>query len=236
MAILLIGSTGNGKSSLGNFLVDPREEYLFDKQFFKTAQTNLPETQSVSKLTFKDVASDKVFTVIDTPGLNESNSQDLEHMLQVIETLQEVSGILACVFVVKFNTKIDAQYKETVQYYRKLLPSLFERNVIIVMTDYATDKRSELLRNKQGIDVDQIKINTRNEIVDSGSLAYEPLLFAIDSLPLDPEEEKLNLAERKAILSKIATQKPFHSKEVRIAKTSYLKSLDQEKSRSARER
>lgn len=49
MAILLIGSTGSGKSSLGNFLIDPAEENIFEKQHFKVANANMPETQFVSK-------------------------------------------------------------------------------------------------------------------------------------------------------------------------------------------
>lgn len=35
--------------------------------------------------------------------------------------------------------KIDAQYKATVVYYRWLLPLLFEKNVIIVLTNFPTD-------------------------------------------------------------------------------------------------
>ena len=38
MSILLIGSTGNGKSTLGSFLVNPEKEHIFgDNQTFKTA-------------------------------------------------------------------------------------------------------------------------------------------------------------------------------------------------------
>ena len=74
---------------------------------------------------------------------------------------------MLCVLVVKFTSKIDAQYRATIQYYRKLLPTLFEKNVIIVMTGFATDDRSTELRKKQGINVEQIKANTVREIVES---------------------------------------------------------------------
>ena len=218
MAILLIGSTGSGKSTLGNFLIDPREKVLFDKQVFKSAQENLPKTQDVSRMSFRDEVSGKIFTVIDTPGLNESKSCDLKHMMEVVEILQTVDRVIACVFVVKFDSQIDAQYKATIQYYRNFLPSLFERNVIIVMTDYRTDARSEKLRKKQGVDVDLIKHNTVREIVESGSLAYDPLVFTINCLPLDDEERRSNLAGREAILGYIAAQTPFSYNDLRLAK------------------
>lgn len=42
VTVLLIGSTGNGKSTLGNYLLDPERRV----KFFKTAKANKPETQN----------------------------------------------------------------------------------------------------------------------------------------------------------------------------------------------
>ena len=229
MAVLLIGSTGNGKSTLGNFLVDPSEDKIFsrDHQHFKIAQTNRPETQNVS---IGEIHSKKKkIKVIDTPGLNESDKHDLKHMIQIVEKLQSIDAMLGCIVVVKFNSKIDAQYKATLQYYRKLLPFLFERNVIIVMTDFQTDDRSVRMRQRQGIDVQQIKTNAIREVVESGSLQYEPLLFTIDCLPDDEEERKINLDVREAIICRLDSLKPFSSEALMVAKTAYLKSEDNKK-------
>ena len=144
-------------------------------------------------------------------------------MIEIVQNLQTMKSVVACVLVVKFNSKIDAQYKATIQYYRKLLPSLFERNVIIVMTDFATDDRSARLRERQGIEVEQIKRNTVREIVENGSLEYDPLLFTIDCLPVDDEEQKLNRNIRSAIFSKLASQKPLPSKKLNGCKNSIFK-------------
>ena len=190
----------------------------------------MPETQFVSMglVQYKG----KIYTIVDTPGLNESDTKDLKHMIEIVETLQAMESVVACVLVVKFNSKIDAQYKATVQYYRKLLPSLFETNVIIVMTDFATDDRSIKLRERQGIDVEQIKRNTVREIVENGSLEYDPLLFTIDCLPVEDEEQRLNRSIRLAIFSKLASQKPMPTKILMVAKTASLKREDNEKIKS----
>ena len=51
------------------------------------------------------------------------------------------------------------QYTATIEYYAKLLPALFEKNVFIVMTNYETGERAELLKKKQGINEEHA--NTR---------------------------------------------------------------------------
>lgn len=139
VSLLMIGSTGNGKSTLGNFLLNPDDDHITgDNQAFKTAQTNVPQTQKVDTKTF--LHKESFFTVVDTPGLNESDDKDLEHMIDIIKLLQTMKSVGACVLCTKFDAKIDAQYRATIAYYRKLLPELFEKNVVVVMTSFATDK------------------------------------------------------------------------------------------------
>ena len=138
MAILLIGSTGSGKSSLGNFLIDPTGQ----KKPFVTAKSRLPETQRLqigqSRINLPGRgAGDFKFTIIDTPGLDEKHS-DLGHMIDTIETLRKINIIQACILVIKCDSN-NTQYISTLRYYSKLLPSLFEKNVIIVMTAYVRE-------------------------------------------------------------------------------------------------
>ena len=233
MAVLLIGSTGNGKSTLGNFLINPDDDHIFGKkQTFKTAQTTRPETQNVlgKSAGIKLKSGNTVnWTIVDTPGLNESSVKDLHHMIQVIESVNEMKGVQACIIVIKFSSKIDAQYKATLQYYSKLLPSLFERNVLIVVTDFATDPRSVKLREKQSIDVDQVFRDTVREVVDNANLSYTPEIFGIDCLPMDSSERENNLHERDGILEYISELQPLNSVSLQVAKTDKIKADDEKK-------
>ena len=230
MALLLIGSTGNGKSTLGNFLVDPSESHMFgDKTKFQMALSNKPETRDVSYGDFR--RKDRTFRVIDTPGLNESPAEDLFHMTSLIMTLNDpnLQGVSACLLCIKFNSKIDAQYQATVKYYSRLLPSLFEGNVLIIMTEFMTDDRAEKLRKMQRIDVERVMMNTANEIKESAELVYTPPLFAIDCLPMDREERNCSLKVRNTILDYIQSLKAIRTASLQVEKTDFLMRLDDKK-------
>ena len=225
--LLLIGSTGNGKSTLGNFLLDPRDRHIFKEQTFRTARDNKPETQSVSTRVTPDQLGKRAVQIIDTPGLNESATQDLSHMIDMVRTLNKVESIASCILCVKFESKIDSQYKATVAYYRKMLPSLFEGNVIIVLTQYQTDPRSEKQRELQGIDVDAIVTNAQKAVRKVADLCYDPQVFKMDSMPMMEEERSQSEGTRKAILDFIrTTMKPLRLKDLKVAKTDGLKLID----------
>jgi len=226
MAVLLIGSTGNGKSTLGNFLVNPADSLKPGGRYFKVATDNFPQTQhtqyqSTTVKIRKDEAP-REFTVIDTPGLNENKERDLSHMIDLIETLQKVRMIQACIFVVKFCSKIDQQYRNTIEYYAKLLPSLFESNIVVVVTDYATDERSEAMRRRQGINYEVITNNIRKEIEKTSHISFTPILFSIDCLPWDDDEMQNSKSVRDAILSYIFSLKAVNVQNLQVAKTKAL--------------
>ena len=229
LSILLIGSTGNGKSSLGNFLLNPSNKHILSRSpTFRTGRSNKPETQRVQyNQCVYDQDMSLSLQVIDTPGLNESDAKDLSHMIDIVETLKDLKSITACLFCIKFDTKIDAQYKYTAAYYRRLLPSLFEGNVIIVLTNFPTDERSERMRKIQGVDVSAIICNAQKEIVDSANLAFEPHVFLVDSLPMSEEERSTSLRCRSSIVDYIQqTFQPIQIKELYVAKTRALKEHD----------
>ena len=238
MTVLMIGSTGQGKSTLGNFLVNPDEKHIFadDDQTFRTARSNKPQTQNC--LTASTTVSTQLFNggklsldlkVIDTPGLNEGAEKDLHHMIDLVKHLQRMGEVRACVMVIKFNSKIDMQYKATVRYYSKLLPFMFERNVIIVMTDFATDQKSIRKRQRQHVDVEQQKNNTIREIVECGGLGYDPPVFAMDCLPDDDDERAVNLQVRTALLEYVHFLRPVKAKSLKVAKTDYVREEDKKK-------
>ena len=233
MSVLLIGSTGMGKSTFGNFLFNPDKNHMFKNPTFPPGRNSRPMTQEVKVMRRMTQIKDSMsvwLEVIDTPGLNESVTKDLSHMIDIIKRLNELEEINACILVVKFNTKIDAQYRATLEYYSKLLPGLFERNVIIVMTEFKTDDDSAELRKLQGIDVKQIQEDTISELRGcSSQITYSPQLFTIDCLPLKTTEIETSTKKRKVILDYILQLQPIKIENQMVAKTDYIKHKDAEK-------
>ena len=232
--VLLIGSTGMGKSTFGNFLIDPDDGHMIRQQTFPMATDNQPMTQQVRKVPMRvstGVGSKPKceLTVIDTPGLNESASKDLAHMIQLIKALYTIKEIHACILVVKFNAKIDAQYRATLNYYCALLPELFERNVIIIMTDFATDERSIKMRQRQGIDVVRVRQNTVEALCSNASIGYNPALFSVDCLPLEREEVVRSLEIRSDFFKFLFTLTPITLTNFKVAKMPSIKQDDAQK-------
>lgn len=218
---------------MGNFLLDPSKEHIYGtNQAFPRARDNMPETQFVKHVSHSvhyDGGNKTLpITVIDTPGLNEDDVQDFKHMIQIISTLHRASEskVSACVLVVKFDSKIDAQYKATVRYYRDLLPQLFEKNVIIVMTMFDSSDKAEHARQQRGVDINRIKLNTVREIKDSGKLQFKPMVFLINGLPLSDEDIDSDLQQRDAILGYISTLTPISTTRLRVAKTAKIRERD----------
>lgn len=232
MAAVLIGSTGQGKSSLGNFLLDP-DNIERGGKYFAVASSGLPTTKNaqeasnlVSNSSFDDMAPEKPFELklIDTPDLNEGDVEDLQNMMDVLEKLQEVRTVRTCILVVKFLSIVD---NHTIKYYSKLFHSLFERNTIIVMTNFQTDPRSIALRERQGVDVDAYIANVRKEIVKASRINFEPSVFFIDSMPMGETEEAESKLHRSEILSYLRGLQEVSVHDIKLIKPRAIMAEDQ---------
>ncbi len=230
--LLLIGSTGNGKSTLGNFLIDPTDAHIFsdEGQAFRTARDSNPETQSSNVVQVDTMEGKPLIRVIDTPGLNENATKDLQHMIDIVKTLNGIDSVSACILCVKFESKIDAQYIATVAYYRKLLPRLFEAgNLVIVLTAFQTDARSEMERKRRRVDVDAVVANAQKVVRTICDLSYNPQVLLIDSMPMTDKERRESEENRRAILTFVrSTMKPLRVCDLMVAKTDELKKRDAE--------
>jgi len=89
--VILVGSTGHGKSTLGSFLID--NVNYENKPFFMRANTNYSCTDSVSVGYL--MTHDYNYCIIDTPGLNENSEADIVHMIEIMKIIKSHGSISA---------------------------------------------------------------------------------------------------------------------------------------------
>lgn len=138
--IVLIGSTGAGKSSFANFLLS---EYGSDHEAkFCVGNSGQPCTQDVQVEqreihNVRNPSSRVLLNIVDTPGLNEPDPRtDLKHIADIASCIKERLNHVHCVVVViPLDFRKDSQTVATFAYYRQLLKPVFDaRSVILVFT------------------------------------------------------------------------------------------------------
>ena len=110
--LLLVGETGNGKSSLGNFILN--------RKVFSVSDNPQAET----KITRGEygIGDTKDIFVIDTPGLQDSEGADKEHLVQMVEYIKKNPGLQAIFIIFNFHQPRFPLYIQTLI---KLLCNIF---------------------------------------------------------------------------------------------------------------
>ncbi|EMS17023.1 AIG1 family protein [Entamoeba histolytica HM-3:IMSS] len=94
--MVLIGGIGDGKSSLGNFILKTTK--------FDVSNSSAPKTQET--IGYNGEGDRKNVFVIDTPGVQDSSEMNENQLNQMVDYIKEQTGVQAIVIVLDFNKEV----------------------------------------------------------------------------------------------------------------------------------
>lgn len=144
--ILILGPTGEGKSSLGNFLLGKKGKFRIGHS--ATSATSIIEYELVNYNGFN-------IKIVDTPGfLDSADGNDLieKQMARLKHIFQNVSGII----IAKDSTRVRLNTPAQVVYRKicELYPDYIQTNFCFVITKWSMSQRSIAQRVLKGLQFD----------------------------------------------------------------------------------
>ena len=182
MTLLLIGQTGCGKSSLGNFLLGDKTSFLVSGGPY--LQTRVPNYRTKDKL-----------TIIDTAGFGEDHIKDNERLKFLISYIKQFGYINGILIVINSQQRITQDYKTFIKEFYNYFGFSALKNTAIVFTHcyFSHSGKSKEIREKC--------IRQANYLKELIEIKFDLKYFFIDSDMDDDDIDYESLEEKNKIIN-----------------------------------
>jgi len=192
--VILVGNTGDGKSTFANRLVGDTS-MMADQGPFRTSDRGRSCTQNLSKQ--RTEINNVKITVVDAPGWNDSDGRDRTHANNLCAYLKGCGGINQFVLIRNStNYRFDDNIKQMLRRYENMFGRLFWKHLIVVLT-----RVDQGLSQRQFMNGEKDK-DMRNHIYEEYKLDENEFDIPVIPIGLDNYEQAIetfveSLAENK---------------------------------------
>lgn len=137
--LILIGETGTGKSSFGNFA-------LGIENGFEVSD----DPESCTKDTIRKISQiDPEISIVDTPGLQDSKGRDRIHYEKMLKIIKQMESLHFILIVLNFTCpRLTSSLKYMIKFLCNVFPKNFAHHIGIVFTHYDHDYQMKINKNK----------------------------------------------------------------------------------------
>lgn len=177
-SILVFGETGNGKSTLGNWLLNC-------KAFSTSGSVNAETKDTIGK--FGEGDAKDVF-VIDTPGLQDTEGADKEHLMQMIDYIKKHEFLQSIAIVFNYQ---QPRFPYNIQTMLKLFCNIFPMeqfiNHIAIVFTKAYSRKGSVPQEMKAKRVSEVLPVFKKVIMEASgfNMTNNPPVIFVD---LDPDE------------------------------------------------
>ena len=134
--LVILGATGDGKSSLGNFILNKKDLFTVSDD---------PESETKETIGHYGIDGSEEIFVIDTPGLQDTKQSDKKHIIDMVTYVKQHKDIQAIIVVFNFNQDRFAPYLKTmIRIFNDIfVVDDFWEHVGFVFTKYYKDMRKK---------------------------------------------------------------------------------------------
>lgn len=140
--LVILGATGDGKSSLGNFILNKKDLFTVSDD---------PESETKETIGHNGIEGAEDIFVIDTPGLQDTKNSDKKHIVNMVNYVKNHKDIQAIIVVFNFNQDRFAPYLKTmIKIFNDIfIADKFWYHVGFVFTKYYQDMRKKFEKKKE---------------------------------------------------------------------------------------